>query len=103
MKNWIVVVIALVGVFVSWFFLCYFYYKKVISEKAMEGIVSLEDMNLPGEEKMKRLVETLYDYLPPIVSKFFSKELLRQIAQTLFDFMKSFAIKTAKNKKNDLK
>jgi hypothetical protein len=67
------------------------------SEKNIYSIVSklialAEETGLPGREKMEMVVNGLYAIVPVAFKKILTKEKLQEIAQKVFDQMKSYAL-----------
>ena len=67
------------------------------SEKNVYSIVSklialAEETGLPGHEKMEMVVHGLYALVPAAFKSILTKEKLQDIAQTVFDQMKSYAL-----------
>lgn len=68
-----------------------------ITEKNIYSIVSklialAEETGLTGPEKMEMVVNGLYAIVPLAFKKILSKEKLQEIAQKVFDYMKSYAL-----------
>ena len=71
--------------------------KNKINSIAGDAINKAEDLSDIGEEKMKIVVAQVKTIIPPILRGAFNDEFLEQIVQELFDKMKKFAEKRAKN------
>ncbi len=64
---------------------------KTIYSKASFLIAEAAELDILGAEKMKRVVNQLYEYIPPLLKKLLNKTKLEQIAQSIYDDMKLFA------------
>lgn len=67
------------------------------SEKNIYAIVSklialAEETGMPGQEKMEMVVNGLYAIVPVAFKKVLTKAKLQEIAQSVFDYMKSYAL-----------
>ena len=67
------------------------------SEKNIYAIVSklialAEETGMPGQEKMEMVVNGLYALVPAAFKAILTKEKLQDIAQTVFNQMKSYAL-----------
>lgn len=56
-----------------------------------ELIAQAEKTGLTGPEKMDQVVQLLYDKVPPFLKKVMSEEMLRRMAQGIFDWMRNYA------------
>lgn len=64
---------------------------KTINSKVSYLITEAAKLDLTGAEKMSDVVDKLYQYVPDIFKKLFTKERLEKIAQSVYDTMKEFA------------
>lgn len=68
-----------------------------LAEKNIYSLVSkliamAEETGLPGAEKMEMVVNGLYAIVPVAFKKILTKAKLQEIAQSVFDYMKSYAL-----------
>ena len=68
-----------------------------LAEKNIYSLVSkliamAEETGLPGVEKMEMVVNGLYAIVPVAFKKILTKAKLQEIAQNVFDYMKSYAL-----------
>ena len=66
---------------------------KTITDESLRAIVSVEDLDIIGEEKMALAVEAVYSIMPSIAKVFVSRKMLEIIIQAIFDQVKAFAEK----------
>lgn len=71
----------------------YLVIRKAITDESLRAIVSVEDLDVIGEEKMAIAVEAVYSILPAIARVFISRKMLEIIIQSIFDQVKAFAEK----------
>lgn len=64
---------------------------KTICSKVSYLITEAAKLDLTGSQKMSEVVDKLYGYVPAVFKKFFTKERLEIIAQSVYDTMKEFA------------
>lgn len=64
---------------------------KTINSKVSYLITEAAKLDLTGSQKMSEVVNELYGYVPAVFKKFFTKEKLEQIAQSVYNTMKEFA------------
>lgn len=87
----IVMVVLTVGVgILSW----YLYIRQKVKDAAIDSInAAQDDINKVGVEKMDEAVDAVYSIIPKPFNLIFTKEILRQLIQPIYDQMKEFAIK----------
>ena len=87
----IVLVVLTVGVgLLTW----YLYVRQKIKDAAIDSINAAQaDMDKVGEEKMNEAVEAVHSIIPSPFKLIFTKEVLRQLMQPIYDKMKEFAVK----------
>lgn len=61
-------------------------------------IAEAETKPLTGAEKMKWLVETVYDTTIPLAKAYFTRDRIQKLAQMIFDYIRSYANKYHDNK-----
>lgn len=62
-----------------------------VLEIVSELIAQAEVTGLTGSEKMEKVVDALYDKVPPFLKKVMSKPMLERMAQYIFDWMRKYA------------
>lgn len=87
----IIMVVLTVGVgILSW----YLYIRQKVKDAAIDSInAAQDDMNKVGAEKMDEAVNAVHSIIPKPFNLIFTKEILRQLIQPIYDQMKEFAIK----------
>lgn len=68
-----------------------------IYDKATFLIAEVAEYDMPGPEKMKNVVDNLYNLVPKAFQRFMTKQRLELIAQGIYDDMKLFAENDAKD------
>ena len=78
------------------------YYKTKGSLRAIvaELIAEIEETGIAGSEKMQRVVDALYGYVPVALKPLFSKDTLQTLAQMIFDWMRKYAESYAESIEN---
>ena len=74
----------------------YIHVKKKVTERAVELINNVEELDLVGEEKKELVVEELQKLIPAAFKPFLTKSILDALVQLLFDQIDSFVKKQNK-------
>lgn len=78
----------------------YQYIKRIITEKALDGINSAEDTDKVRQEKMAEAVKTVYELIPAVARPFISEKLVETIIQGIFDKAEEYAKKQVDKENN---
>lgn len=65
--------------------------KSELLAKIPDLIAQAESMNAPGSDKMKWVVDEIYHSLIPIAKAYFTRSRIEQIAQSVFDRIRTYA------------
>lgn len=80
----------------------YFKHKGNIFGVISELIAFAEGTGLTGPEKMNMVIDNLFDRVPSMFQSLLTKEVLRTIAQYIFDCMKKYAMLRAKHEEDPI-
>ena len=72
--------------------------KEELSVDIVKLIAEAETKPLTGAEKMKWLVETVYDTTIPFAKAYFTRDRIQKLAQMIFDYIRKYADKYHDNK-----
>lgn len=92
--DWLEIILSVV-VFVVGGLVAYFGTKSSITTMVSYLIAQAEKTALSGAEKMQQVVGQLYEQVPVVFKQIFTKNMLEKIAQTVFDYMKDYALSWA--------
>lgn len=94
--DWVKIILTVLLV-IAGYFVSYFRKKTELVEKAKYAINGAEqiyeDVAKAGGKKMEYAITYLYEFVPPLLKPFITKEMLREIIQTAFNSMAAFADK----------
>lgn len=95
----IVDLIVVILCVVTYAVMMYFKVKGNVLEAVSELIAMAETTGLSGNEKMKQVVGQLMEKIPAPLRKFLSEEVVRKLAQYIFDWMRKYADNYLESKK----
>lgn len=70
----------------------YFLVKFKIEHMAADAIISAEELDIAGEQKMEMAINILYSIVPVGLKPLFPRWIIREIVQTAFDKIENYAI-----------
>lgn len=89
---------TVVCVILAWVMAIYYHARGDVYKIVSQLIATAEESGLPGPEKMSWVVDELYVYLPAPFRMILTREKLREIAQGVFDWMKTYALEYLEKK-----
>ena len=101
MPETIKIIIEVVAVVLIVFAMGFMKLKEELSVDIVKLIAEAETKPLTGAEKMKWLVETVYDTTIPLAKAYFTKDRIQKLAQMIFDNIRKYADRY--KERNDLK